>query len=759
MQCISPSICASGTAAEYATPKVASCYRRLQKTCMARLYFGWKGTEKGLSSSLRGQMSACISFREVKSFRCLVILFGLLIGLNSPAMSDDMVLRGPTESWVKQVDIPAADPARSDQVKNGISWLLSDDQINHRAVGYVEYWRTVYKIVDRPGLEQGAGIDLQFDPSRHKVTLNHLQIIRDGAVLDRLEDVKFDIFRKEKDAEKGVFDGWLTAHANIDDVRVGDIIDYGSTYEVTPLVGKELFFKSFASEWEEPVALIRTIITWPTAQPLHVKTRGTQLRPSISSSGSDSVYMWEIANPKPVKVEDNLPAEYPAWGSVDVSSTANWQSVVDAVAAHYKPVTSFPADFAAKLDAIAIKHPVPADRMVQAMQLVQDQIRYVSLSIGAGSHIPRDPATVLRSGFGDCKDKALLLASSLVRLGISAEVALADLDQGRALDQHLPALSNFDHAIVKVKIGTQTYWLDATNDLQGGKAHNFVQADYGFALPLSSTGGLEKMPSPVLTSPSVQVEEQFDFPRKSGDPLTLTVFSMYEDAYADWMRQKLASQSLTDLSNTYLQYYSKQYPGIRSIAGLDIIDRRDGNVLSVKESYQLPADALAANDLAKQFTIKADLGGSLPTPTMVGRIGPISLGTPFYKRYSIVLRNLKARFSGEQIKDVITPYVSLKASWSNTPTEFRVGWNFQTLETEVPAKAIVDYLKSVDDIADNLQWQYDFTYEDPPLAKVKVRDPAMEQRQVIASMFLLSLLVGVPLFIAYRRSRHSVFGG
>ncbi|TIU19516.1 MAG: hypothetical protein E5W53_22470, partial [Mesorhizobium sp.] len=184
MQCISPSICASGTAAEYATPKVASCYRRLQKNCMARLYFGWKGTEKGLSSSLRGQMSACISFREVKSFRCLVILFGLLIGLNSPAMSDDMVLRGPTESWVKQVDIPAADPARSDQVKNGISWLLSDDQINHRAVGYVEYWRTVYKIVDRPGLEQGAGIDLQFDPSRHKVTLNHLQIIRDGAVLD-----------------------------------------------------------------------------------------------------------------------------------------------------------------------------------------------------------------------------------------------------------------------------------------------------------------------------------------------------------------------------------------------------------------------------------------------------------------------------------------------------------------------------------------------------------------------------------------------
>ncbi len=114
--------------------------------------------------------------------------------------------------------------------------------------------------------------------------------------------------------------------------------------------------------------------------------------------------------------------------------------------------------------------------MIQAMRLVQDEIRYVSLSMGRGSYIPRDPATVLRSGFGDCKDKALLLASRLCRLGVPAEVALADLDQGRALDQHLPALGDFDHAIVKATIGSRTYWLDATNYLQGGKAYNFVAA-------------------------------------------------------------------------------------------------------------------------------------------------------------------------------------------------------------------------------------------------------------------------------------------
>ncbi len=56
-----------------------------------------------------------------------------------------------------------------------------------------------------------------------------MHIIRDGVVLDRLHGAKFDVFRHEKDAEKGMFDGWLTAHVNIDDVRVGDVVDYGRT--------------------------------------------------------------------------------------------------------------------------------------------------------------------------------------------------------------------------------------------------------------------------------------------------------------------------------------------------------------------------------------------------------------------------------------------------------------------------------------------------------------------------------------------------
>lgn len=692
------------------------------------------------------------SIRGGRSFRCLLLFLVFLAGSILPAGADEIVRKGPMADWIKTVDIPAADPARADRIKNSISWLLSDEQIIHRDHGYDDYSRSVYRIVDRPGLERGASIDLQFDPSRHRVTFNHLRIIRDGQVLDRLADVKFDIFRQEKDAEKGVYDGWLTAHVNIDDVRVGDIVDHGETYETTPLVGKDLFFDTFSTEWDEPVGLIRTSVIWPAAQPLAIKPRGTEIKPVLTASGSDTVYLWEIANPKPIKVEENLPTDFPAWGSIDVSSTAEWQSVVNAIQPYYRPVTAFPAAFTAKLDEIAAKHAQPEDRMIQAMRLVQDEIRYVSLSMGSGSYIPRDPAVVIQSGFGDCKDKALLLASALQRLGIPAQVALADLDKGRALDQHLPAIRAFDHAIVKAMIGAKIYWLDATNYLQGGDASDFWQPDYGFALPLFGNGQLEKMPSPELTSPSIKVAEDFSFPDRPDGHLTLTVLSTYEGADADNMRSSLASRSLSDLSDSYLKYYSKRYPGIESAARLEVFDNRDGNIINVRESYQLPAQALAANDLAKNFPIKAvDLSADLPTPTMVDRAGPIALGAPVYRSHAITVSNLKARFSGEGMKNIVTPYLSLKSSWSNTPTTFEVKWNFRTLATQVPAKAIGDYLKSVKDVGDNTDWSFNFAYQDAPEDPAPAAAPDRSRQQVIGGLLLVSFFVGVPLFMALRR--------
>jgi hypothetical protein len=61
------------------------------------------------------------SLRGGRFFRCLYLFLILLAGLISPAKADGTVRKAPEAGWIKLVDVPSADPARFDQIRNGLS--------------------------------------------------------------------------------------------------------------------------------------------------------------------------------------------------------------------------------------------------------------------------------------------------------------------------------------------------------------------------------------------------------------------------------------------------------------------------------------------------------------------------------------------------------------------------------------------------------------------------------------------------------------
>jgi len=79
---------------------------------------------------------------------------------------------------------------------------------------------------------------------------------------------------------------------------------------------------------------------------------------------------------------------------------------------------------------------------------VADEVRYVGLELGVHGLKPYAPGDVFRRGFGDCKDKSLLMVTLLTAAGIEARmVALSTFPRGRPeLSPASQAL--FDHAIV-----------------------------------------------------------------------------------------------------------------------------------------------------------------------------------------------------------------------------------------------------------------------------------------------------------------------
>lgn len=657
-----------------------------------------------------------LTFRlaDVVRFLCLIILTtALATAPGGPVKAGEQIARGAAESWTELVDLPTLDPALAKKVKNGIANLLSDYQVRHRIDGYEAFFRQAYAIKDRSGLEEGATISFNFNPAIGDVTMNRIAVIRDGKVVDQLDSASFDIARRELSAESGIFNGALTVYIRLKDVRVGDVIDHARTVRYKPVIAPHLFTDYSYAAVAQPYALVRSKVIWPSNVKMAIKTRNTTIEPVIRNDGDMTVYSWESRNAEPVKLEDNVPSDEEPFPSIQFSTAASWQDIVDVVLPHYSLEVPLPDTFRRRLDDIKTRYARRDERMIEAMRIVQDDIRYVSLAMGNGSYIPRPPIEVIDSGFGDCKDKALLLAVSLRYLGIEAETALTDIDAGLGLPLYLPSLNAFDHVIVRARIGSATYWIDATNYLQGGRAENLVMPDLKYALPLvAKNARLVKLPMRIVMEPNRFVDERFVFPTLEGDPLTLSVVTTYSGAEADDMRIRALARSEAALSQDYLDYYSKFYPGIEASCPVSTQDDRDANTLIIIECYRLPAEALTEDALIENFPLHADIGvDSLPNPMAQGRRNSVWLGSPTFRKHRVSVMRLKARFKGpdRSVNDV-TPFSIFDIDWRSTDTSFEQTWSFGVFAERIPSSVIGQYKKFIKRAAANTQWEYNFAH-------------------------------------------------
>ncbi|MDP3195505.1 DUF3857 domain-containing protein [Tabrizicola sp.] len=398
-------------------------------------------------------------------------------------------------AWADIIPIPEGDVALRTEVEGGQFFLLSDHQLRWEGEVKQSWNRVVAEVTDRAGLEELATIQLDFDPTHETASLTRLMIHRGGQVIDLKASVDPQVYRRETRLDEGVIDGTLTAVVQVVDLRVGDVLDQATLLESRPLVGGAERSGSSWLEWSTPVVLSRTLLTWPRDLPLALGPMPDRVSYSTTDLGDGTLrHEWRRANHIPPIEEELVPNEVIEDALLRFSDTRDWTPLTRALAPHYTRDYPLPPDWEAKVDAIARDHATPATRAYAALRLVQDELRYVSLSVGAGGYFARPPDAVIASGFGDCKDKSLLLRVILSRLGIEAAVALTDLDAGYGLPDEPPTPYVFDHMILRATLDGHAVWMDPTGAHQAGGLGTATMPDYGYALAV--TGGpasLERM--------------------------------------------------------------------------------------------------------------------------------------------------------------------------------------------------------------------------------------------------------------------------
>jgi hypothetical protein len=504
------------------------------------------------------------------------------------------VLRAPAPDWVIPVEPPqdrfAVDPV------NGARYLVSDRQTNLAAAQPVTFIRTLVEVTTPAGLETAAAWQIEFDPTYQTATLHRVRIIRGTASIDKSGDIQLDILRREENLDRQMYDGRYTASIQVPGVAVGDVVEIA--YSITgqqPAFRGQLFARASTS-YGVPVGQLFSRVIWPADHGFNFRTLDL---PDTAVTQTRAAGMIDVRF-GPAQVEDRrYDSGTPAWRQrqrgFEITEFDDWNALAgwaapwfDSQIAPGQPeLVAYAADIRAGLD-----NPSALSLAEAALVRVQNDVRYLAVSLGDGGFVPRPVNETLASRSGDCKDKTVLLISVLRSFGLQAEPALVGLSLGRGADSYLPSMAPFNHVIVRFTVDGQVYWLDPTRGYQSGHLadNSLYQPDYGFALPLESGSGLIPMAEPGWEYPVTRlIEETVDASDGAERAGFLSVHAEYRLDEADTVRRYYAAQGRRGLQTYFTDLYERRFLGLQIVeGGFTLTDDAETNTITIDIRYAVP---------------------------------------------------------------------------------------------------------------------------------------------------------------------------
>jgi hypothetical protein len=192
-----------------------------------------------------------------------------------------------------------------------------------------------------------------------------------------------------------------------------------------------------------------------------------QARPSWIGRAEEPVVMkapniwsWTLRDQKAVRIETFMPPWEATAGELMVSIVpspgheAGFQTWNE-MGAWYSTLTrgrqEVTKEMAQKIAELTKKDSTPLEKAQILAEYVQKGVRYVAIELGIGTYMPHSASEVFSNQYGDCKDKATLLASMLRAIGIDSHYVIVNTRRG-AVAANTPAHFAFNHMILAISV-------------------------------------------------------------------------------------------------------------------------------------------------------------------------------------------------------------------------------------------------------------------------------------------------------------------
>jgi lipoprotein NlpI len=547
----------------------------------------------------------------------------------------------PIPAWVELVAIPESNQTHP------VVLRLADTQylIDGAPVVYV---RRALMVNDAASLSSAGQIAIPFVPQYHKLKLHAVRVLRKGESLDRTASSTVRFLQRETDLEQGVYSGEVTASVLVSDLRVGDTLEFAySLYGQNPVFGGK-FVESASWDQAFPTALRRIVLNHRAGRPISWRVIGDRksspVVPTEVVRGEMRRLTFEERSIAKFQAEPSTPPDYPSYRRIQFSEFSGWSDVVAWASRLFQRQGELSQDVRDVIEKLRQKS-TDEDRVVGALEFVQSEIRYFSVSLGESSHRPSQPDVVVQRRYGDCKDKSLLLMTLLEALGIESKPVLLSSSMRKGLDKMLPSPQLFSHAIVQVTVNGKVFYLDPTLLGQHGRLERMGQIHEGAQLLVVAPESRELSVLATANARDLvrsEVAETATLPKFNADG-QLQVRQVWRGAMAEALRVLQQRLPPDELVKSVGDPMETRYPDAKLLGEPDIQDDRINNVFSMTAQYSVPKLAVERGAYWLVRFSPANMIGVLATSPSSTRTTPLQLPMfPYDGRYTF-----EAKFPAE----------------------------------------------------------------------------------------------------------------
>lgn len=596
-------------------------------------------------------------------------------------MKDYVTIDKPP-SFVIEQSLPAIKEPHSSM---NVYWLLIDRQLDLSEK--CTFVRRAMKILDEVGVKNCANISIPFAPT-DDLKLHSISILRGDQRFDKLDASKIKVIQREKDLESGIYDGRYYMIYFLDDVRVGDILDYSfSTKDLAPIL-KDHFIATFPLQFPWDVGKIHYRMNNPFGDKLKIQHSSPEWE--IFHIRDDGENSWLLENVKGCVRESNQPIDCNLGGSCQLSTFSNWKEVVDWALPKYEFNRSFKND--PEVIHIVSNWEKSAksaeEKALFALRFVQDEIRYLGMEEGLRAFQPDDPLDVLNQRFGDCKGKTQLLRAFLECLDISSHPCLVNANENPLLEGKLPSPFVFDHVITCIDLKGKKFFVDPTMMFQGGNLENSQCLEFKNVLIIANDShNYTELPINPLPG-NLKVETALKL--NSDHSAKIGIKTFFSGMKANYMRYRMHVQTLNEIEKFFLSYLSPLSNSIKIDSPLELYDDRENNEVIAIENYAIENfwDG-KDNFVFVPLSIYELLCKNIDT----SRQTPLALDHPHNITEEIHLHGILKQFNSWEIEH---PAFNLTCSFENLGNgESKLVYDYKTLLETLAPGDVADYAKQM----------------------------------------------------------------